>query len=577
MDALPYLLTNNMKVIVNNEEITLFEGAMVEHAIRKHSPQLLEDVKRGALEVVDQHGHAVSLNGRLAEGSVLHVPQASNTSAKSGEEKSNLWNMIRRLFSTSKYLLCLLFASLIVVSCETNKKEVEIVILSTNDIHAKIDNFPKVAAYIAKMRTEHPNVLVLNAGDMFSGNPVVDQYSEKGYPIIDIMNKIGYDFTTIGNHEFDYGQEMMKKRMEQANFKWICANMQVTPPEGIIPQPEPYAITTVGGVKIALLGIVEVSSRTGIPSTHPDRVKGIKFTNPIKKAQEYKSLRKQCDVFIGLTHIGADEDAKLAEVMPELDVIIGGHTHTRIDSIYLVNNVLITQTDSWLKYIGKTTLVLKGKKIISKRNELIPVKDLAEEDLSLANDIKKYYDESGLNVVVAQNVSAINGKEPLGCLMTDAITALPDEKIDIAFQNKGGVRMSRLAKGDITKATVLELDPFGNEVIVYKMTPEEIRDLVYNASASHGGEVDLYVSGITYTIPKKGKAKDVVLKLYNGKLLDEKKQYTVGMNSYIASSYKFKGNDAGRSLYITSADVLMSYLEKVRKVDYAKTKRASVE
>ncbi|MDR0661553.1 MAG: bifunctional metallophosphatase/5'-nucleotidase [Prevotellaceae bacterium] len=469
----------------------------------------------------------------------------------------------------TKYFFFLSLSLILFSSCE--KSPVEIVILSTNDMHAKIDNFGKVAAYISEQRRLHPNVIVLSGGDMFSGNPVVDQHEDKGFPIIDIMNKIGYQYTAIGNHEFDYNREFMKKRIEQSSYPWLCANIHISP-EARIPQPKPYVIITVDGVKVAILGLIEISKTSRIPATHPDKVKGITFTDPIEEALSYRSLRDSCDLFIGLTHIGTYADVKLAEEMPELDVIIGGHSHTRIDTAMVINGVLITQTESWLKYIGKTTIVVENGKVISKENELIDVNTLTAEDIDISNLIKHYYETSGLNKVIAKNLSTIESKDALGSLMTDAITDLPG--IEIAFQNGGGVRIHKLDEGDITIAKVYELDPFGNEVIIYQMTPAEIRELIFNAGC--GKRADLLVSGITYIFPKDGKASDVILKTYDGENLNENKHYTVGMNSYIASSYNFPGSENGKSLYRTSADVLIEYLQKVKEVDYARISRVAV-
>ncbi len=123
-------------------------------------------------------------------------------------------------------------------------------------------------------------------------------------------------------------------------------------------------------------------------------------------------------------------------------------------------------------------------------------------------------------------------------------------------------------------AKVYELDPFGNELVIYQMTPSEIRELVYNAG--RGRRADLLVSGITYVYPKNGKASDVVLKAYDGKKLNENKRYTVGMNSYIASAYNFSGSENGKSLYKTTAEILIDYLQKVKEVDYAGITRTAV-
>ena len=136
-----------------------------------------------------------------------------------------------------------------------------------------------------------------------------------------------------------------------------------------IKQPQPYAFLQIGDTKICILGLIEVSKRrTGelLPATHPARLKGITFTEPVSTALKYKNLRSRCNLFVGLTHTGYNKDCEIAEAMPELDVIIGGHSHTRIDSTIVVNGVLISQAQSNLHYLGKTTITLEDNKVKEK-------------------------------------------------------------------------------------------------------------------------------------------------------------------------------------------------------------------
>ena len=144
-------------------------------------------------------------------------------------------------------------------------------IFTINDIHGQLENFAKVK-YIVDKAKENSNVLFVSAGDIFSGNPVVDSHEDKGYPIIDLMNKVGVDVNVVGNHEYDYGEEHLKNRIEQAEFEFICANVNTS--GSLVPQPEPYMTLTVGESKIVILGLVETngSGQEIIPSTHPWRV-----------------------------------------------------------------------------------------------------------------------------------------------------------------------------------------------------------------------------------------------------------------------------------------------------------------
>ncbi|MDR1055110.1 MAG: bifunctional metallophosphatase/5'-nucleotidase [Prevotellaceae bacterium] len=461
------------------------------------------------------------------------------------------------------------------------KKDAEIIIFTTNDMHGRIDNFPKVSAYLKKAKAEHKHVFLFNAGDMFSGNPLIDQYPEKGYPIIDIMNRVGYQLGTFGNHEFDYGQDMLASRLKDADFPFLLANAEITEPAlSQLPEFKPYMTFDVGGIKMTVISAVEVGSG-GTPSTHPDRVKGISFYDPVEKLQEYKCLRKDCNVFIGLTHIGIEQDIRLAEAMPELDVILGGHSHTRIDTGMIVNSVLITQSESWLKYLGQTTIIVKNGKVISKSNKLIDLSKVTDTDPSIQKLIDKYKTNDPGSVVIGQLTNAIKGKEALGSFMTDALTE--GLGLDIAMQNAGGVRVPKIEAGDITINDVYSLDPFGNEVIKINMTGAEIKALIESTLRRTRGNSspDLLISGMLYTATVKrgsGETLSIDLKDKNGKPLDMKRTYAVGMNSYIYTKYQFEHADPGVSLKITSANALIDYIKQNKAIkSYANENRIKIE
>ena len=352
-------------------------------------------------------------------------------------------------------------------ACSTTK-ETQLVILSTNDMHAHIDDYAKVAAFVSQEQKAHPGrVVVLSGGDLFSGNPVVDHCDRpgKGYPIIDLMNRVGYRASAVGNHEFDYGQRVLSERIRQARFPFLCANLHVG--EGAeIRQPEPSTVIRVGRLRLGIISGIQVEAISGrlIPSSHPGRLAGLTFTEPVEELTKLRDMRKRCDVFLALNHMGLEEDKKLAERMPELDLIVGGHSHTRLDTGVVVNGVLITQAGEYLQYVGRTELTLRGRKVVARRNWLIPVASMKAEDAEVKAAIKKFYDESPLNEVIGRVTARIEGKEGLGNLVTDAEAAM--NGADFAFQNAGGIRIGALEPGDMTAKMVYEMDPFGNEVNV---------------------------------------------------------------------------------------------------------------
>ncbi|MDR1897494.1 MAG: bifunctional metallophosphatase/5'-nucleotidase, partial [Prevotellaceae bacterium] len=491
----------------------------------------------------DRFGNETDIDGALQEGSKLFV-----------NKKNRLSSNCSGIMKNCRFYLKILFFALFFASCG---KDAEIIILCTNDMHGSIDNFPKLSAYYKRIKAENPNTFLFSNGDLFSGNPLVDMYPEKGYPIVDIMNKVGYCLSSVGNHEFDYGQETLNKRIKDAAFQFICANIQFGD-ESTLKPLEPYKIFHVNGVSMSVLSLVEVGSG-GIPAVHPDRVAGLKFEAPKKTVEKYYFL-KNSDVFVLLAHTGVDWDVNIAEKYPDIDVILGGHSHTKIDGGMIKNGVLITQASSKLKYAGETRISVKNGKIVSKTNKLIDLDKLTEEDLEVKQIVDYYKEHDTGSRVIGQAVARISGKQKLGALMTDALTEMLD--LDIAFQNRGGVRMSAIPKGDISVNTVYALDPFENEVVKIRMSYEEIEKFILRNYR------DMLVSGISCTISSEKKKKSVKIVDKTGAELNRSKKYNVGMNSYIYSKYKFAHEDAGESLNVTTSNVLIEYIKKVGRIDY---------
>jgi len=454
-----------------------------------------------------------------------------------------------------KFIRVIIFALFFIsASCEN---DAEIVILCTNDMHGSIDNFAKLSAYYKKMKAENPNTFLFSDGDLFSGNPLVDQYPDRGYPIVDIMNKVGYCLSSLGNHEFDYGQDVLNRRIEQAEFPVICANIGFGE-NAALKHVEPYQIFDIDKITMAVLSLIEVGSE-GIPSTHPKNVVELSFDSPQKTVEKYSSLRKN-NVFILLSHLGIDRDVDIAEKYPEIDVILGGHSHTKISKEMIKNGVLITQAGDKLNYVGETRISIKQGKIVGKTNKLIDLNKLTDEDPEVKNLIADYKAADPGNKVIGQAVSKISGKQKLGALMTDALTEMLE--LDIAFQNTGGVRVKNIPKGDITKNMVYTLDPFGNDVVKLVMSYDELAKFILKHNAI------LLVSGITCTIDAKEKKKSIKILDKNGKELDKSKKYTVGMNSYIYSTCKFTHENEGVLMNVVTAEILIEFIENKKIIDY---------
>lgn len=432
-----------------------------------------------------------------------------------------------------------------------------IVIFHSNDVHGRIDAFAKIKPILDAERKTGADVFYVSAGDNFTGDPVIDRYDPPGEPMIEILGRLRLDLLTPGNHEFDYGLGPLRKMATR--IRTISANIEA--PEGIFPELRPSAVLkTKSGAKIAVFGLIQVEPENKLPSTHPDKLGGLRFSEPLAKALELKALRAEGQVLIALTHIGHDQDLALARQMPEIDVIIGGHSHTRVDPAAMVGGVLVAQAGSGNLFLGRIDLVLKDGRVAEKKGRLIDLSQVKEEDAAIKALVAEYRNNPAMARVLAEAPLEITGVHALGCLMTDAIRRA--HGLDIAFQNNGGIRVGRLPRS-ITLRDVYTLDPFGNAVVEMAMTPAEIRELVKSAFEKRG-DIDLQVSGITYVVRTDAaqKVREVLLKLPDGAPLPEDRTYKVGMSSYIASSYSFSRKDPGRSLQSTTADALILYLEK---------------
>ena len=237
----------------------------------------------------------------------------------------------------------------------------EIHILSVNDMHAQIDVFPQLAALIDSLRTEDPSLLVFSAGDNRTGNPLNDKYEIPGYPMVALMNQVGFNGSTLGNHEFD--THSLQRLIGLSNFRYICANVFSTDSAGI--RTVPYQVFDVAGLKVGIIGVIQLGAQ-GTPSTHPDNLKGIWFTPAMTEISKYEWLSKQCDVTILLSHLGYPDDQEMAKMFPWLDLIIGGHTHTQLKGDEVVNGVLITQNKNKFGRVTYTTITLEDGKIVDR-------------------------------------------------------------------------------------------------------------------------------------------------------------------------------------------------------------------
>lgn len=463
-----------------------------------------------------------------------------------------------------KHLLSFYFYLCVIAFSLSASDTTTIIILHTNDMHSHINKFSPLASYVDSLRKKYQNVFLFSAGDIFTGNPIVDKYKKPGYPIIDIMNYIGYDVTEYGNHEFDYGQNILLNRINQAKFPFICANMIVTS-QSILEQPEPLTtFYTKDSLKIIVLGLLQIG-KNGLPDAMPEKIKGITFKNPLKTVKKYKSYRDSCNVFILLSHLGFKTDKKLAAKYPFFDAIVGGHSHTVLPNGFWQNNTLITQAGHYTNYLGLLSIKLVNGQVIERSDTLLPLVMDTYCHYQTSKIIYQYNQNLELHTVIGEAKKDITAPYGLGALMTEA--AKDRTGTDIAFQNIGGIRLQKIPAGNITIKQIYELAPFENTYVTYNLTPKQIKQIIKYAYNIHKKN-ELVASGIKFTpVIKNHRLQSIDVSDNKGNPL-KKKRYSVTINNYMASAWKLKFLKYGNNTGIKDSETIINFIKKKKIIDF---------
>ncbi|HKM42467.1 MAG TPA: bifunctional UDP-sugar hydrolase/5'-nucleotidase, partial [Limnochordia bacterium] len=442
-------------------------------------------------------------------------------------------------FRSSSFVLVLALVTLLAVSMPSFAAE--IIILHTNDVHSRVESHVpqgaeeeqggrvRAATVVEEIRGMYgkDKVLLLDAGDSLHGMNIDNLFG--GLPSIEIMNAMGYDAFTPGNHEFNYGQAVLAQRIADAKFPTLAANVSKN---GSLFAGYSALIKEVNGVKIGIIGLV--AEETPIV-THPKNVEGLTFRDPIAVAkQTVQVVRPEVDILIALSHLGYAKDVELAQAVPEFDVIVGGHSHTRLETAAEVNGVIIVQAHEYANKVGFLYLEVEDKQIVNYEGFLVPVTpDVAKHDgvQSIIDDWNAQLQERLGSVVGASGVSWNGEREyvrtqetNLGNLVADVIRSTVDA--DVALTNGGGIRAS-IHAGDIRVADVYNTLPFDNSLVVVEMMGMDILEALEHSVRllpDQNGAF-LQVSGITYEVDPKA--------LPGGRVINAK----VGENRLAAGKY----------------------------------------
>ena len=462
------------------------------------------------------------------------------------------------------FLLCALLATVFVVYkvWERYLSERSFVILSTTDMHAKVENFPKLATAVAACR-DTVTTLLVDAGDRWTGNAYVDMATEPRRPIIDMMNHLGYDVAALGNHEFDDGQAYLGHLNGLAEFDIVCANClsdTIT-----VPQPAPHKIYNCRGVKIGFVGVITNYDHNNHPAGKDESFVGLTFPDPRKTAAEQAAaLRDKCDVLVLLSHMGDDMDRLLVEECADYDMILCGHTHNLVDT--LIGRTLLGQSGNNCKRVGATRVVMKGTKIKSIEYDIIPLADY-EPDPFYVKWVERLYDNEELSTPLGESKELLR-RVGLAAWEVDVMKRAIG--VEIAIYHRGGIRLDPMPSEKISTADIYSLEPFSSTIYTMTMTPEQLRRMIIakyndtdNPKESHC--LDIF-SNIPYTIFTNAAGEAVDVK-FEG--LTEGEKYSVAMGDYMYANYKSVEAEDVATEGILLTDLLINDLRANSPIDYS--------
>lgn len=437
----------------------------------------------------------------------------------------------------------LLIVCLALFAAACGPRERTLVLLSTNDMHAKIRQFPRLAAAVEACRDTAQLVVLVDAGDRWTGNAYVDLAPTPGMPILELMNSLGYDVATLGNHEFDHGQAFLGRMIDSMSFRVVAAN--VVSDTCTFPKLPPYTILDQDGIRIGFVGVVTNYEGPDHPAGNEESFRGLRFPDPQQLAEQYAAeLRPECDLLVLVSHMGDDRDRELLERGTQFDLVIGGHTHKQVDT--LIGGTLLTQTGKDLRNVGVTEVRFRGRKIAGIDYRIVPLADYAP-DPDYQFKVDRYYDNEELNRPVGKFVTAAD-KWGVANWMADAVADEADA--EIGFYHIGGVRLDSIPAGGVSTATVYDLEPFGTQIVTMKMTPAQMRRMIlskYNdpVNIKEAHRVDL-VSTTPYVIVTD--AEDQALDVRFPRLR-EGRSYRVAISDYVYNNYRdleyTEGHDTG--------------------------------
>jgi 5'-nucleotidase/UDP-sugar diphosphatase len=515
----------------------------------------LEEVKKSLEADVEKAKEAVDALTSEKDALQAQLDEATKQVQALEEEKTSLEGMLNEAQNALEEQLQaqpepMETQDIVLPSADQEAEPVVITVFHTNDVHSRIEGndkdligYAKLAAIVKDARAAG-GVLLLDAGDALHGMSLATMV--QGQSIVDMMNLVGYDAMTPGNHDFNYGYDRLKELEEGLDCDMVNANIMLENGDSAF---KPFVIKEVSGKKIAIVGGANPQIKSAI---HPDYVKGLQFLGVEKIEEAVRQAEAEADAVIVLAHWGADKayepNSSVLAKIQGVDLVIDGHSHTLLDDIEKVEGgALIVSAGEYLKNIGKVVMSFDEKGEVTCQAEMLTFEMTAdvvpdEEVLSAIEAIKASQGEI-LSVVIGTTEVFLDGEREtnrtgetnLGDLAADGFLAYTEA--DFAFTNGGNIRKS-IEPGDITKQSVVDVFPFGNTIVIIEVTGEKLL-----AAMEHGlrlypeqnGGFPQIAGGTLVFDPAQEPGSRVVSMTVGGQDVDPAEAYKVATNDFLAA------------------------------------------
>ena len=418
-------------------------------------------------------------------------------------------------------------------------------ILQINDVYSTVPidgagGLARVATLKRRLSEAGLTTILLLAGDFLS--PSVASSVFKGEQMVAALNAAGVDMATFGNHEFDFGVEVLRQRMKESKWQWVASNLvddHGKPMAGTVP----YIVRTFGSLRVGFIGLISTTEQMG-----SERLRGIVPTDPFDATAKYLKVleTEKVDAVVALTHLSIAEDEELVDRFPRIDVVIGGHEHYPITVTR--NRTLISKAGSEARFVARIDLDKRGASL-DRHFELIPIGPGLPDDADAARIIDGYEARLGpeLDVPVATSTVDLDAEElrlrasetNVGNLVADAIRE--SVQADVGLINSGGIRGDRIYPASpLTRRLLLAMHPFDNVVVKAEVSGKVLLAALTHAVSALPATAGRFpqVSGLKLEVDIHDTPPRVTSVLVNGQPLAANRTYTLALSDYL-----FTGGD----------------------------------